>query len=377
MRAASSDPEARPQPPPQRVRAAADASGLRANAGSASANPANAAIVIEPAPLRDSLVGHLFHGLHPTTPEQLEGLRTNRGRRLLCQLRRYAVVAICFSGVSSLVAACLVARGSSALGKSRGAECQGSMRDWLLSYMLLQISGLLTFPALALLRRLSPEIGQPILQFLSPAASILILGWCIGAVACVRPPPLCPALRSFAAEALSLQIIVVLLLVVACTYLLAAQPIIARLNSVSARGGVLSEALGLSVLVPGDLAPESDECVICLGCMEEEEQDDVPLSPAAGDLEEALVQPRGEQGRPPSKRRPQWRRLRCGHQFHEECLFQWLRKAKRCPICRCHMRQAPRVRARSLDSDFATDGAYAAALDAGYGLGHGRAGGRD
>jgi hypothetical protein len=39
--------------------------------------------------------------------------------------------------------------------------------------------------------------------------------------------------------------------------------------------------------------------------------------------------------------RPPWRRLRCGHQFHEQCLFQWLRKAKRCPICRCHMRDVP------------------------------------
>jgi hypothetical protein len=43
--------------------------------------------------------------------------------------------------------------------------------------------------------------------------------------------------------------------------------------------------------------------------------------------------------------RPKWRRLRCGHQFHEECLFKWLKKAKKCPTCRCHMRHAPALRA--------------------------------
>jgi hypothetical protein len=41
------------------------------------------------------------------------------------------------------------------------------------------------------------------------------------------------------------------------------------------------------------------------------------------------------------KARPPWRRLRCGHRFHEACLFTWLRKAKRCPICRTHIREVP------------------------------------
>jgi hypothetical protein len=30
----------------------------------------------------------------------------------------------------------------------------------------------------------------------------------------------------------------------------------------------------------------------------------------------------------------QWRGLPCGHAFHEQCLFQWLRRSPRCPNCR-------------------------------------------
>lgn len=35
-----------------------------------------------------------------------------------------------------------------------------------------------------------------------------------------------------------------------------------------------------------------------------------------------------------------WRALRCGHQFHEECLVQWLRMRPRCPLCRLDLRRA-------------------------------------
>eukprot|EP00747_Dinoflagellata_sp_TGD_P170245 gnl/TRDRNA2_/TRDRNA2_201320_c0_seq1.p1 gnl/TRDRNA2_/TRDRNA2_201320_c0~~gnl/TRDRNA2_/TRDRNA2_201320_c0_seq1.p1 ORF type:complete len:325 (-),score=42.13 gnl/TRDRNA2_/TRDRNA2_201320_c0_seq1:187-1161(-) len=29
-----------------------------------------------------------------------------------------------------------------------------------------------------------------------------------------------------------------------------------------------------------------------------------------------------------------WRELPCGHQYHEECLMEWLRRARHCPLCR-------------------------------------------
>lgn len=62
--------------------------------------------------------------------------------------------------------------------------------------------------------------------------------------------------------------------------------------------------------VPACEAPAADECVICLGCE------------AFEDSEVA---------------KPQWRRLRCGHHFHERCIFKWLRKAQQCPMCRRHV----------------------------------------
>eukprot|EP00929_Paragymnodinium_shiwhaense_P027416 TRINITY_DN16098_c0_g1_i2.p1 TRINITY_DN16098_c0_g1~~TRINITY_DN16098_c0_g1_i2.p1 ORF type:complete len:296 (-),score=40.26 TRINITY_DN16098_c0_g1_i2:222-1109(-) len=35
-----------------------------------------------------------------------------------------------------------------------------------------------------------------------------------------------------------------------------------------------------------------------------------------------------------------WRVLRCGHMFHEECLVEWLKRGRRCPLCRLDLHQA-------------------------------------
>lgn len=59
-------------------------------------------------------------------------------------------------------------------------------------------------------------------------------------------------------------------------------------------------------------APPADECVICLGSCESCELCDHRL-------------------------KPRWRRLQCGHHFHEHCIFEWLKKAQRCPMCRRHV----------------------------------------
>jgi len=63
---------------------------------------------------------------------------------------------------------------------------------------------------------------------------------------------------------------------------------------------------GLSRVPPAE-APQADDCAICLGSCED-------------DCDGA--------------RRPAWRRLQCGHAFHEQCVHQWLRKAQQCPVCR-------------------------------------------
>lgn len=63
-------------------------------------------------------------------------------------------------------------------------------------------------------------------------------------------------------------------------------------------------------VLPGE-APPADECVICLGSCE-------GCHCAEGS-------------------NPLWRRLRCGHHFHEHCIFEWLKKSQRCPMCRRHI----------------------------------------
>jgi hypothetical protein len=68
----------------------------------------------------------------------------------------------------------------------------------------------------------------------------------------------------------------------------------------------------LSAPIPTSEIPPSDDCVICLGSCEE------------CDLQ-----------------KPCWRRLQCGHHFHEGCIFEWLRKEQRCPVCRRDVNEKP------------------------------------
>lgn len=66
-----------------------------------------------------------------------------------------------------------------------------------------------------------------------------------------------------------------------------------------------------AVPVPVGEAPPADECCICLGsCMHCEDIENL---------------------------KPSWRRLRCGHHFHERCIFEWLKKSHNCPMCRGHV----------------------------------------
>jgi len=74
---------------------------------------------------------------------------------------------------------------------------------------------------------------------------------------------------------------------------------------------LLPKFLGVVKHVP---VVDGDECVICLSGREEEHHS----------LDAATIE-------------PQWCRLSCGHRFHEACVFEWLLKVPRCPVCRCHL----------------------------------------
>jgi len=351
--------------------------------------------------LRDGLVMSLLRTQPPS-----EGLSSPRARRLMSNLNGHLATGMFFAGVGALVGMWLLFRGVSALTGSTGAECQCSMRNWLFGFVWLQLAGPISVPIAAIVRRASPHIGRVLLQVCWPLATLALVIWCIVAITNIAPTSMCTPLRGFLLEALALQSTTILLLGIAFLYVLASQPIITRLNEMIACDGMLVDTAGLVAEVDPMDAPAKEECVICLGCMEDDDED-VQGGPSGGglwsetearELRSLELTPTGceedvEIGQvPPSKDplwdcarctfrhegrlseltscsiceaprrsaaaaaeeasslpmccgapkpRPPWRRLRCGHRFHETCLFTWLRKVKRCPICRSHMRDVP------------------------------------
>lgn len=299
--------------------------------------------------LQRSMAGRLLLAqLHARTPEQLQGLRSSRVRRVVEQLRRYVAAAVLVGTLALTTALWLAVRTSSAFVASREPQCHGPMRDWLRSYLLLLFAVPTTFPLVVLVRRIAPSMGRRVLHMVWPTTAFLLLGWSMAAVVFLQPPPACPALRGLAWEALTLQLAHIILLVISGMCILAAQPLVKRLNEMLARGTLLAEAANLAVEVPVDELPDSQECVICLGCMEDDEEEtggsDDDLEPSSRGLGLEMEEGRLADGSLQSKERPRWRQTRCGHRFHEQCLFEWLRKArapaaKRCPVCRSRLKQ--------------------------------------
>eukprot|EP00933_Yihiella_yeosuensis_P062710 TRINITY_DN6568_c1_g2_i1.p1 TRINITY_DN6568_c1_g2~~TRINITY_DN6568_c1_g2_i1.p1 ORF type:complete len:649 (-),score=97.73 TRINITY_DN6568_c1_g2_i1:132-2078(-) len=72
-------------------------------------------------------------------------------------------------------------------------------------------------------------------------------------------------------------------------------------------------------------APEASDCVICLGAHEEGSTFSSCSCLLLG-----------------SKRRPKWCKLKCGHSFHEDCIFEWIWKARSCPVCRSDILENPK-----------------------------------
>ncbi|CAE7338808.1 sip3, partial [Symbiodinium natans] len=86
------------------------------------------------------------------------------------------------------------------------------------------------------------------------------------------------------------------------------RPLLERLREALSTTGTDPEVLVLIPAVPADERPADEDCVICLGGCSGEETS--------------------------------WRRLKCGHRFHHDCLMSWLKKAFRCPVCRLDVNSA-------------------------------------
>jgi len=138
-------------------------------------------------------------------------------------------------------------------------------------------------------------------------------------------------------QAFVIRFFVVITLVFAGTHLSSGR-LFACIDNMLAQKTLLLEMAQFASAVPANEAPDGDECVICLGSCEDD--------PAVAAGVPGLQQNSGvadEEGQCPcsassktctKSAAPHWRRLRCGHHFHEVCIFEWFRKSKQCPTCR-------------------------------------------
>mmetsp|Transcript_36201 Transcript_36201/g.63777 ORF Transcript_36201/g.63777 Transcript_36201/m.63777 type:complete len:475 (-) Transcript_36201:60-1484(-) len=257
-------------------------------------------------------------------PADVDGAHETQTRRLMCRLRRQLSISACFFCLHSAVIVVCLLKSFSTLAEAKGEQCSGLVRTWLFILLGMQLSGPLSVLIAALGRCcLGPLVVRGLLLFTWPCMLIILLIWCIAPIYMASD---CPAFRKIGFQAFMLQIMSNFLLLMSLVYVMSARPNIIRLSSIITRSAF---SLDMIAKVPAVELPNREECVICLGCEEDEE------APTQGQEEDAEV-----------KARPPWRRLECGHVFHEQCLFTWLRKTKRCPVCR---RQVKKVKKRVQD----------------------------
>mmetsp|Transcript_8951 Transcript_8951/g.16109 ORF Transcript_8951/g.16109 Transcript_8951/m.16109 type:complete len:292 (-) Transcript_8951:15-890(-) len=230
----------------------------------------------------------VFGVLQSFLPGRLEELQTLRAAGLVRQLRHRVSIAIVCAVLTAPIAVWLLVRGLATYVVVEGPDCAGPLRIWLLGFLMLQLAWPICMPSLTL----------------------LLLGWCLGADILVPPPKNCPRLHSFLVEALILQSLEALLLLAAALAALTARPLIQSLGDLLSSSGTDPEVVQLIRVLPGQSVPADEECVICLS---REEEDGVD-----------------------------WRQLCCGHIFHEPCLLEWLKKARKCPVCRLDLHEAYR-----------------------------------
>lgn len=214
-------------------------------------------------------------------PGRFENPDQPRAAHMVYRLRHRMVVAFSCAVLSVPPAMWLLVRGFAAYIATEGDDRCSKLRVWLVGFLILQLSWPICMPSLTL----------------------LLLGWCLSALALDVPG--CPILESFVVEASALQLVQVMLLLVAAATGIATRPLIIRLSELLAHQGSDPEILDLIPVLEPDAMNEKEECSICL-----------------------------------SSEHVRWSLLPCGHTFHQPCLFRWLARSRRCPFCRCDVPDA-------------------------------------
>jgi len=233
------------------------------------------------------VVGRIVLGLlRATLPGRLDDLRQPRAASLVQRLRCRITLALLCALLCVPIAVWLLVRGVQTYFDTEEPACAGPLRDWLLGFLCLQ----LVWPACM------------------PSMTLLLLGWSLGGMLLLQEPPGCPELRAFGFEALVLQTVSAALLTTAGIAALTCRQIVQRLDTVLSNSGTDPDVLAVIPVMDSHNVTADQECVICLS-----REDDADV---------------------------RWRKLPCGHSFHELCLLEWLLKARRCPVCRLDLHVA-------------------------------------
>jgi len=222
-------------------------------------------------------------------PGRLDDLQRPRVAGLVRQLRQRVSLALCCTVLTAPIAIWLLVRGVATYLVTGTKSCEGPLRIWLLGFLMLQLAWPICMPSLTL----------------------LLLGWCLGALLLMREPSGgCERIHEFLIEASILQTVQAALLLVAAVAALTARPLVQRLGDILSNHSTDPDVVAhILVLEPHEVPPE-EECIICLS---RDDDAEVP-----------------------------WRQLACGHRFHQPCLLEWLAKARRCPVCRLDLHAAYR-----------------------------------
>merc|ERR1719384_1522900 len=143
-----------------------------------------------------------------------------------------------------------------------------------------------------------------------PSLTLLLIGWCLGALLLMHEPTHCHRIHDFLIEATVFQTVQAVLLLVAAIAALTARPLVQRLGDILSNRGTDPDVVAQILVLDPHGVPPDEECIICLS---RGDDDEVP-----------------------------WRQLTCGHRFHQPCLPEWLKTARRCPVCRLDLHMAYR-----------------------------------